>query len=142
MPVSFVSFDRNTDIPLELEHREESRAVIAAAKEEIVARAQARFEAEQADYERKLAERQARAEMTGKKPGGKPPKAPKPGPQERPCQRQARNRPRLGADGRLAGSDWRGRDAFSRQQLVQCREPRSVRSRQCRTLQPPRATKP
>ena len=45
-------------------------------KIEIAARAQARFEAEQAEYERKLAERQARFEETGKKPGGKPPKAP------------------------------------------------------------------
>jgi transposase len=69
------------DIPLELERREQRLAVIAAAKDEIEARAQARFEAEQAEYERKLAEREARAARTGKKPGGKPPKAPEPGPQ-------------------------------------------------------------
>lgn len=68
------------DIPLELERREQRLAVIAAAKEEIEARAQARFEAEQAEYEGKLAARQARAERTGRKPGGKPPKAPEPGP--------------------------------------------------------------
>ncbi len=43
-------------------------------------RAQARFEAEHAEYERKLAEREARRERTGRKPGGKPPKAPEPGP--------------------------------------------------------------
>jgi len=68
------------DIPLELQRREQRLAVIAAAKEEIEARAQARFEAEQAEYERKQAEREARTERTGRKPGGKPPKAPKPGP--------------------------------------------------------------
>jgi transposase len=68
------------DIPLELERREKRLAVIATAKEEIEARAQARFEAEHAEYERKLAARQARAERTGKQPGGKPPKAPEPGP--------------------------------------------------------------
>lgn len=47
------------------------------------ARAQARFEAAQAEYERKQAERQARAERTGRKPGGpdriRPPKPPEPG---------------------------------------------------------------
>jgi hypothetical protein len=37
------------DIPLELERREQRLAVIAAAKEEIEARAQARFEAEQTE---------------------------------------------------------------------------------------------
>jgi len=69
------------DIPLELERREQRLAVIAAAKEEISARAQARFEAEQAEYERKLADREARAQRSGRNPGGKPPQAPEPGPQ-------------------------------------------------------------
>jgi IS5 family transposase len=69
------------DIPLELERREQRLAVIAAAKEEISARAQVRFEAEQAEYERKLAEREAGAQRSGRNPGGKPPKAPEPGPQ-------------------------------------------------------------
>ena len=68
------------DISLELQRREQRLAVIAAAKEEIEARAQARFAAEQAEYERKQAEREARTERTGRKPGGKPPKAPEPGP--------------------------------------------------------------
>jgi transposase len=68
------------DIPLELKRREQRLNVIAAAKEEIETRAQARFEAEQAEYERKQAARQARAERTGRKPGGKPPKPPEPGP--------------------------------------------------------------
>lgn len=72
------------DIPLELKRREQRLNVIAAAKEEIDARAQARFETEQAEYERKQAAREARAERTGRKPGGpdriRPPKAPEPGP--------------------------------------------------------------
>ncbi len=68
------------DIPLELKRREQRLAVITAAKDEIEARALARFAAEQAEYERKLAARHARAERTGKQPGGKPPKAPEPDP--------------------------------------------------------------
>ncbi|EXJ11057.1 transposase [Imhoffiella purpurea] len=68
------------DIPQELKRRGQRLEVIAAAKAEIAARAQARFEAEQAEYERKVAAREARAERTGRKPGGKPPKAPTPGP--------------------------------------------------------------
>jgi len=53
-------------LPLELQRREQRLAVIAAA--------------EQAEYERQLAEREARAERTGRKHGGKSPKAPEPGP--------------------------------------------------------------
>ena len=68
------------DVPLELQRREQRLAVIAATKEEITARAQERYEAEQAEYERKIAEREARVQQTGRKPGGKPPKAPEPGP--------------------------------------------------------------
>uniref|UniRef100_UPI0025F5F92C transposase n=1 Tax=uncultured Thiocystis sp. TaxID=1202134 RepID=UPI0025F5F92C len=64
------------DLPLELKRREQRLAVIAAAKAEIEARAHARFAAEQAEYERKLAEREARRERTGRKPA----KAPEPGP--------------------------------------------------------------
>jgi transposase len=69
------------DIPAELKRREARLEVIAAAKEEIEARAGARFEAEKAEHERKLAEREERARQRGRKPGGKPPKAPEPGPQ-------------------------------------------------------------
>lgn len=68
------------DIPLELKRRAPRRAVIAAAKEEIEARAPARYEAEQAEYERQPGEREARTERTDRKPGGQPPKAPEPGP--------------------------------------------------------------
>ena len=64
------------DIPEELKRREERLVKIAQAKAEIQARAQARFEREQADYEEKMARRKAQEERTGKKPGGRPPKAP------------------------------------------------------------------
>jgi transposase len=67
------------DIPLELERREQRLEVIAAAKEEIAARAQERFEREQAEYERKRAKREAYENETGKKPRGQEPKAPTPG---------------------------------------------------------------
>ena len=53
-----------------------SLAKISKAKAEIQARAQARFEREQAEYEQKMARREAAQERTGKKPGGRPPKAP------------------------------------------------------------------
>jgi transposase len=68
------------DIPEELQRREERLAAIARAKEELKVRAQERFEREQAEYEEKLAKREARAKETGKKPRGKPPKAPTAGP--------------------------------------------------------------
>ncbi len=64
------------DIPEELKRREQRLAKIAKAKAEIQARAQARFECEQADYEEKMARRKAKQERTGKKPGGRLPKAP------------------------------------------------------------------
>ena len=64
------------DIPEELKRREARLAKIAEAKAEIQARAQARFEREQAEYEEKMARRKAKAEQTGKKPGGRAPKEP------------------------------------------------------------------
>ena len=64
------------NLPEELKRREERLARIAEAKTEIQARAQARFEREQAEYEEKMARRKVQEECTGKKPGGRPPKAP------------------------------------------------------------------
>ncbi|MCH7741746.1 MAG: IS1182 family transposase [Proteobacteria bacterium] len=64
------------DIPEELKRREQRLAAIASAKEKIQARAQERFEREQAEYEDKLAKRQAREKETGKKPRGKGPTPP------------------------------------------------------------------
>ena len=68
------------DLPAELERRERRLEVIAAAKAEIDARAQARFDREQAEYEEKQAKREAHENKTGKKPRGKGPKPPTPGP--------------------------------------------------------------
>lgn len=68
------------DIPEELARREQRLAVIAAAKVELTARAQERFEHEQAEYERKLVEREAAAQARGKPPRGKAPEPPTPGP--------------------------------------------------------------
>jgi transposase len=69
------------DIPEELKRRDERLVAIARAKEEIQARAQARFECEQAEFDAKQATREAHEKETGKKPRGKAPKPPVPGPQ-------------------------------------------------------------
>jgi hypothetical protein len=53
---------------------------IGAVKAELEARAQARYEQEQAAYEAKLAQRRAQEQARGRKLGGRPPKPPEPGP--------------------------------------------------------------
>ena len=63
-------------IPAELERRETRLSAIAAAKAKIEARAQERFEREQAAHQEKLAARAQRERESGKKPGGKPPAPP------------------------------------------------------------------
>ena len=60
-------------LPAEIKRREDRLAAMAAAKAKIEARAQERFEHEQTAYEAKIAEREAKAQASGKKPGGKPP---------------------------------------------------------------------
>jgi len=72
---------KNIDIPAELERRESRLEKIAEAKKEIEARAQIRYEQEKAEYEAKIAARQAKEKKTRKKIGGKKPQAPEPGPQ-------------------------------------------------------------
>jgi hypothetical protein len=64
-------------IPEELNCREERLAAIEQAKAAI----QERFEREQADYEQKVARREAYEAQTGQKARGKAPSPPKPGPQ-------------------------------------------------------------
>jgi len=59
-------------IPEELARRETRLEKIAEARATIAARAKERFEREQAEYQAKLAVREAKAEATGKKPGGRP----------------------------------------------------------------------
>ena len=54
---------------------------IGEVKAELEARAQARYEQEQAAYEAKLAQRRAQEQARGRKLGGRPPKPPEPGPQ-------------------------------------------------------------
>ena len=63
-------------IPEELERRELRLTAIAEAKRKIEARAQERFEGEQAEHQAKLRGRQEQERRTGKKPGGRPPTPP------------------------------------------------------------------
>ena len=67
-------------IPEELARREQRLAKIAEARAKIEARAQERFEREQAEHDAKMAARAAKTKATGKKPGGFPPEPPTPGP--------------------------------------------------------------
>ena len=64
---------------LEAQLREEVQALLADAKAEIDARAKARFEAEQREYEAKVARREAQRQA-GKPPHGKEPQPPEAGP--------------------------------------------------------------
>ena len=63
-------------IPEELARREQRLAEIARAKATIEARAKERHARERAEYEAKLAAREAKTAATGKKPGGRPPAPP------------------------------------------------------------------
>jgi Transposase domain (DUF772) len=65
-------------IPDELARREERLAKLAEARAKIEARAQERFEREQAEHRAKLAARDTKAAATGRKPRGKPPQPPVP----------------------------------------------------------------
>jgi transposase len=67
-------------IPDELARREERLRKIAEARTKIEARAKERHAREMAEYEAKLAARDAKHAATGKKPGGKPPQPPTEGP--------------------------------------------------------------
>ena len=71
------------DIPEELKRRKQRLAAIDQAKEEIKARAQERFEREQAEYEEKIARRKAYEEATSRKARGKAPTPPTPGPRSK-----------------------------------------------------------
>jgi len=69
------------DVPAEIARREARLAALAEAKRKIEARAQERFEREQADYQQKQAKRQAQRDA-GKKPRGREPEPPLPGPRD------------------------------------------------------------
>ena len=67
-------------IPAELARREKRLAEIARAKATVEARAKERHARERAEYEAKMAARDARAEQTGRKPRGRVPQPPVAGP--------------------------------------------------------------
>jgi transposase len=67
-------------VPEELARREQRLAAIARAKATIEARAQERHAREQAEYDVKIAAREAKTAVTGKKPGGRVPRPPIAGP--------------------------------------------------------------
>jgi transposase len=67
-------------IPEELARREQRLAEIARARAIIEARAKERHAREQAEYDEKMAAREAKAAVTGRKPGGRSPTPPKEGP--------------------------------------------------------------
>lgn len=67
-------------IPEELAYRKDRLAVLVQAKQKIRERAEERYQREQAEYKRKMAERESRSKRTGQKPRGRKPKPPQPGP--------------------------------------------------------------
>jgi len=69
------------NVPEELKRRQDRLAVIAQAKQEIQARAKARYAQEKAEYDEKVAKREKHLAETGKTMGGKAPQAPTEEPQ-------------------------------------------------------------
>jgi transposase len=67
----------------EIAFRQQRLDRLAEAKIVLEERARLRYEAEQAEYEAKLQQREEKTRRSGRKPGGKPPKAPTPGPQDK-----------------------------------------------------------
>ena len=68
------------DVESEIAVREERLLNLAQAKVVLEARAEERYEAEKAEYEVKLREREEKAQQTGRKPRGRSPKPPTAGP--------------------------------------------------------------
>jgi transposase len=64
------------DMTFEISLRQKRLLNLDQAKAVLEARAQERYEAEQAEYEAKVREREEKAKKTGRKPGGKKPKPP------------------------------------------------------------------
>jgi transposase len=65
------------ELPVEIALREERLLNLGKAKAILEARAQERYEAEQAEYEAKMREREEKAKETGRKPGGRAPQPPR-----------------------------------------------------------------
>ncbi len=76
LPGGLVIEDEITRRQLRLENLERAKAVLEA-------RAQERYEAEQAEYEAKLREREEKAKRTKRRPGGKLPQPPQAGPRDK-----------------------------------------------------------
>ena len=69
------------ELEFEMALRQERLLNLKQAKAVLEARAQERYEAEKAEYEAKLREREEKAKKTGGKPGGKAPQPPTAGPE-------------------------------------------------------------
>ena len=67
----------------EIAFRQERLANLAKAQAVLEARAQERYDAEQAAYDAKVREREAKARQTGSPPRGRPPTPPTPGPRDK-----------------------------------------------------------
>jgi transposase len=67
----------------EIERRQQQLERLAEAKKVLEARAQARYEAEKAEYEAKMQARAEKAVKKGRKPPGRPPNPPTPGPRDK-----------------------------------------------------------
>ena len=75
-----IDLPEGLEVEVEIALRQERLANLARAKEVLEARAQERYEAEKAEYEAKLREREEKAQQTGRKPRGRAPQPPTPGP--------------------------------------------------------------
>ena len=71
------------NIGSEIAMRQERLLNLAQARAVLEARAQMRYELEQAEYEAKMQAREAQAKETGRKPRGRAPKPPVPGPRDK-----------------------------------------------------------
>jgi transposase len=71
------------DVGAELVFRQTRLANLAQAKAVLDLRAEERYQAEKAEYEAKVREREEKARRTGRKPGGRQPKPPQPGPRDK-----------------------------------------------------------
>ena len=67
----------------EIEQRERQLEQLAEAKKVLEARAQARYEAEKAEYEAQMQAREEKATKKGRKPSGRPPTPPTPEPRDK-----------------------------------------------------------
>ena len=67
----------------EIKLRQERLKNLSVARAVLEARAQERYELEEAEYEEKMKKREEKARETGKKPGGRKPSPPEPGPRDK-----------------------------------------------------------